>query len=508
MITKLNTIKEYNDYITKKFTTDQSTIVQIDDLNMSMRHGVNVIVKTPTVGDILCVTRYTDESGVILGPDKQEIVWVKGLTFNGAEFTTELDPVGICFAVYGKKAYVRYKHEYGSRWSYCDRFEISQESIMTDGTAHNAVVTMSLRDNSKNTTSTELGIPDFTWTATSVYSFYTQLKAWMIANLCVSGTSTAEKNLFSVSYEERAHEGVDASAKGEAAEDPMVIVNCYFNKDGWKTFNIAGFTSTRCIYRSQKDNYSYPQVNGFNTGWCGGCCRSKYYDAAASNQYGTPTSTCVNVHAAPGIKTPWGDAGGATNGWPVNKTAFEGSEYCQLLRDTYATYDAYIDSKMAKIPTGRGNTGTNYNNGKDLTYALKDAKYPNPNLGLNSSGDWTWEPVYCTNKAITVSENCKGLTSGNWWLPSTGEMCILMKDVTYGTNSWSSNPDIVNRVITKLRVTYGGAFDYLSASASHWTSARCYSNCAYYYYGNGGFLDYLGFYYSFTVAPISLVTLA
>ena len=59
MITKLNTIKEYNDYITKKFTTDQSTIVQIDDLNMSMRHGVNVIVKTPTVGDILCVTRYT-----------------------------------------------------------------------------------------------------------------------------------------------------------------------------------------------------------------------------------------------------------------------------------------------------------------------------------------------------------------------------------------------------------------------------------------------------------------
>ena len=59
MITKLNTIKEYNDYINKKFTTDQSTIVQIDDLNMSMRHGVNVIVKTPTVGDILCVTRYT-----------------------------------------------------------------------------------------------------------------------------------------------------------------------------------------------------------------------------------------------------------------------------------------------------------------------------------------------------------------------------------------------------------------------------------------------------------------
>ena len=107
MITKLNTIKEYNDYITKKFTTDQSTIVQIDDLNMSMRHGVNVIVKTPTVGDILCVTRYKNESGNILGPDKQEIVWVKGLTFNGAEFTTELDPVGICFAVYGKKAYVR-----------------------------------------------------------------------------------------------------------------------------------------------------------------------------------------------------------------------------------------------------------------------------------------------------------------------------------------------------------------------------------------------------------------
>ena len=136
------------------------------------------------------------------------------------------------------------------------------------------------------------------------------------------------------------------------------------------------------------------------------------------------------------------------------------------------------------------------------------SKIPIPNLGLNSSGDWTWEPVYCTDKAITVSENCKGLTAGNWWLPSTGEMCILMRDVTYGTNSWSSNPDIVNRVIAKLKVTYGNAFDYLSASTYHWTSARFNSNNAYYSDGDGGILGNGNFYGSGTVAPISLVTLA
>ena len=87
-------------------------------------------------------------------------------------------------------------------------------------------------------------------------------------------------------------------------------------------------------------------------------------------------------------------------------------------------------------------------------------------------------------------------------------MCILMKDVTYGTNSWSSNPDIVNRVITKLRVTYGGAFDYLNASTYRWTSARCNSYNAYFYGGGGGNLSDYNFYYSVTVAPISLVTLA
>ena len=110
-----------------KFTykKNQSTVLYtIDTKNISI-HGCNIITKTPTAGDVLCVTqRYkqnSDSSGwTLLPPQSQDIVWVKGDTVNMDVWPTEtigdikirsIEPVGICYKVRDRKAYVLYGKE-------------------------------------------------------------------------------------------------------------------------------------------------------------------------------------------------------------------------------------------------------------------------------------------------------------------------------------------------------------------------------------------------------------
>ena len=110
-----------------KFTykKNQSTVLYtIDTKNINI-HGCNVITKTPTAGDVLCVTqRYkqnSDSSGwTLLPPQSQDIVWVKGDTVNMDVWPTEtigdikirsIEPVGICYKVRDRKAYVLYGQE-------------------------------------------------------------------------------------------------------------------------------------------------------------------------------------------------------------------------------------------------------------------------------------------------------------------------------------------------------------------------------------------------------------
>ena len=47
------------------FLTNQSSILYTSDTNKITVNGVNVFVDKPKVGDIMCVTRYTDEGGAL-----------------------------------------------------------------------------------------------------------------------------------------------------------------------------------------------------------------------------------------------------------------------------------------------------------------------------------------------------------------------------------------------------------------------------------------------------------
>ena len=76
----------------------------------------------------------------------------------------------------------------------------------------------------------------------------------------------------------------------------------------------------------------------------------------------------------------------------------------------------------------------------------------------------------------------------NWYIPACGEMTNLL-----------FNYKEINKFLDMVE----GA-DKLSLKEYYWTSTRYNQYSAYYYGGNYGLIDYLNFYYSFTVSPITL----
>ena len=84
----------------------------------------------------------------------------------------------------------------------------------------------------------------------------------------------------------------------------------------------------------------------------------------------------------------------------------------------------------------------------------------------------------------------------------------MMRDVTYGTTFWKANPDIINRVLSKMTSISKSGWSMLSASEHRWTSSRFNQTSAYIYSGGSrGLLGtpfYNGGYNYFTMASVNL----
>ena len=113
MISKVTNIEAADSY---KFLTDQSTILRAENENKVKVNGINVIVDKPKRGDVLCLTHYTDSDGKLLDKTKQKIFWIDGLSIVPKELSEDLDPVAICWRVYGNTAYIRYRKEESKQW--------------------------------------------------------------------------------------------------------------------------------------------------------------------------------------------------------------------------------------------------------------------------------------------------------------------------------------------------------------------------------------------------------
>ena len=101
-------------------------------------------------------------------------------------------------------------------------------------------------------------------------------------------------------------------------------------------------------------------------------------------------------------------------------------------------------------------------------------------------------------------------------MPSAAAMCEIMRDITYGTSFWETNPDIINQVISKLKSVSNSGWSMLSAKTftktdpkieevgDRWTSSKRTQNSLYNYDGTIGDLNSLPSYNSFAVSPITI----
>ena len=470
-INKVNTTVEEQSF---KFLTNQSSILHTVDTNKITVNGVNVIVDKPKRGDVMCITHYK-EGGILLDASKQKVVWIDGLSINPKQLSQEYEPVGICLVVKGNKAIVRYREERGFRWSAGERWELPNSSIMNDGAEHTLKITL---NGVENPTSLVLTSAD----TTCRKAFVDKLNAWFLAN-----DKNYSAELVELNTDLPAVDTTDEK-DGDSYRN-RVIVNARFTTTAWNTINIEGIgAGTRAIGKHIKAvNWCY-RKNGFTANYPI-CCKAKTYDWTQTNQT-APTGPMTTINNVPG-----GQWGGQC---PVRLVDFTDDSNCQLLRDTFASYDEYLNSMMVKYPCGAGGSVAEFQSGKENTYNLADCTFLDNATGKQS-------PLYlAANWAASISLNAPKLGKGNWWLPSSAEMAQMMADITYNTSFWTAKPDIVNRVLAKLTSISNSGWSMLSASTNRWTSSRCDQNDAYCYYGDYGFLYGTNFYYGSTVAPITL----
>lgn len=423
-IKSVNATSEENDV---KFDKNQSSILHTLDTNTVTVNGVNVEVKRPKKGDVLCV-------------NGGQVVWIDGLSINPAQLPQGLETVGICVAINGNKAIVKYRKGETFKWAAANSYLLADTiKSLFDNVSHTLKVSLN---------GTEY---EFTFSANSYQDFNAKLNSFLkgknnqYSSKLVNNQIVINCTSFNKPIITNKTSGVAYQLTGKTASDINENRLCYRNN---------GFT---CIF----------------TGCYAGYCRGRYFEYV---YYYCPEPseqmTDINFVAGPDV-------------YAAHPYDFYNNDYCKILRDNFVDYDEYFDSMMVKYPCGKGDVIAEFPSGKESTYKLANYTFID-----NVSGEES--PLYpAANHAASINVDAPGLEAGNWWLPSPAEMVQMMYDVTYDTNFWDednidNNTDIINRVLFKLNSFDSDNWDMLSALYSMWASAKYSPNNAYIYCGADG----------------------
>ena len=403
-----------------------------------------------------------------------KVIWIDGLSINPKQLSQEIEPVGICVAINGNKAMVRYRKEEKMRWAASERWELPELSIMKDNKQHSLIITLD---------GTTYSNKPFTYTAATRAHFVDKLNYWLAGTDNRYSAELVENDTDKLAdYDYTGDDKI-----GTNIYKNRIVVNAKFSDYTNNKINIEQIgEGTRAIAKHIKTVDRYYRNNGFTISqYTSGCCYARYYENYRVN----------GITASSGITT-------INNGIPVNEDAFN-SANCQMLRDNYDTYAEYINSLMAKYPCGMGGAITEFPSGKENTYKLANCTFIDNTI---TSGTRI-KPLYpAAHYAASINVDVPGLEKGNWWLPSPAEMVQMMRDITYGTDSWNTNPDIVNTVLEKMVEFDGTNWTMINPTKnSYWTSSKCGEFYAYYCDVSGSLGFWGSFFYSgITATPITI----
>lgn len=432
-----------------KFTykKNQSTVLYtIDTKNINI-HGCNVITKTPTAGDVLCVTqRYkqnSDSSGwTLLPPQSQDIVWVKGDTVNMDVWPTEtigdikirsIEPVGICYKVRDRKAYVLYGEE-----------------VMSE-VGDNMALAKAYRFKAYNIT-----VPSTTATV------HIKVGNEFDQTFSVSGATNLRQ--FCINMQTAlANIGGNVSCQyiGPHEYDSLDTNGFYTGNDGIMVLNVKQWNKPNITIRINDtginlDNYTCRDVRDDIASH-----EAEYFHRNNGTRFGTDYGNTSNFDLYyEYIRTHGRILRGPVsrpidhNDRPINESTWNTAN-AKIYRDAYGSYKKYVESCMMNLYWGI--SGATLNGGHKHTQMLAKARYIDPE-------DGEVKPLYLAPYLCNdVSVNAIGLETGRWWMPSIGELSELFS----GTIE-SNNIDMINSMARKLgfREIYPYDTDYIYLSCT------------------------------------------
>ena len=71
-----------------------------------------------------------------------KVIWIDGLSINPKQLSQEIEPVGICVAINGNKAMVKYRKMEYKKWAASERWELPYASMMNDNGWHICGITI------------------------------------------------------------------------------------------------------------------------------------------------------------------------------------------------------------------------------------------------------------------------------------------------------------------------------------------------------------------------------
>ena len=265
-----------------------------------------------------------------------------------------------------------------------------------------------------------------------------------VSSLPTSGTYTQVMNGVSITY-----------------TAPFTPVGVVFHVDGRKVYVINKTSGGSLQYKTS------------NT--ADGEASNGYYkkSGATTNYYGFMNVARAVAYYASNGRTPTANEAIVQNGnvAPVNRSSFETSSYCKLLRSTYASYESYISENCGvKFPQSAG--CFSLPDGKTITYEYNDANHP----GFQ----------HCAG--VDYGED--GVSAGDWYMPGVYEGTALMRDA------------VLSKVNASMRLINGAE---ISNGTHRWFAQRYNATDAWLFSGNYGNLINNHCTYAFTVQAVVLL---
>ena len=426
-------IKSYNskaDYTAAVKPTTESQVSMIETTREIIMDGVNVVTTQPTVGDVVFLD------------DQNKVIYVKGGKWiQKANIPAAWTHVGYVYFRKGKQVGVIHKTGADVKW--LDVSQYAWTDAVLDGAEHSK--TIGLR----------FGIPNWD-TNTSITFTYTATTLTEAAAAC---TSAIEAKLIELGASQAT---IDQWWAYADEDNSRVIVQRDACTD-YRFYNCSGLTHITWGDMPANDNAGF-RASGRASD------QRIMNDARGAAYYGTNGAT-------PSADIPLNAAGTI-----VTKAAFESSSYCQLLRDTYGTYQNYIHEEYHVVyPQHLG------------AFSLPDGaamaeKYARMTAPTKAGGEKYKYPAlyYGYNKSFGVD----GLDFGDWHLPGVLEGCYLMADATIAALTPS---------VSKMGTTT------INNSTTRWFAQRYYVDTACFFSGNRGFLYNYNVYYSFRCQAVALL---